>query len=477
MIFTKNVLFRSMSLGLLALTFACNSDDNSTRDDEGFRIIPPTAATPLIKPTAFYIANEDWFGHDEGTVNQLDYALQPQYRIYRAANSGKKLGTTLAYATAYGDYYYFVSKQRNRFVVTDKNFKEVKTLEDINGDGRAFVGVSDSKGYISTGNGITIFDIKNLKTAGTIADVAGQTGNMVYADGKVYAVVQGKGLVIIDTKTDEVKITLAGNYTQVTIDRHGVIWAGKEKELIRINPKDYNDIKSYDIAPSNIPGTWGAWNAGSLTASMQEDALYWVSDAGAWGGGNKVGKFDTTTGTLNTEFHLLGNDADGNELAFYGAGLRVDPFNGDIVLLIKKNGWGPNGGYNWTRILSNSGAKKGEIFMQGGEANDKNGHYWFPSMPFFQDNNAPEILPNQIVLKPNKEFSVSIGEVIVDQDSPLGLIEKTITKFDSTFGTAVIENDKLIFNTNDKTGKSSITIRANSNGKVVEKDIELWVRN
>ncbi len=474
---TKNVLFRSMSLSLLALTFACNSDDNATRDDEGFRIIPPTAASPLIQPNGFYIVNEDWFGHDNGTVNFLDYSLQPQYRVYNATNPGKKLGRTSTYATAYGDYYYFVSKQENRFVITDKNFKEVKSIEDINGDGRAFVGVSDTKGYISTGNGITVFDIKNLTTTGTIAKVSGQVGNMVYTAGKVFAIVQNTGLVIIDTNTDELKMSLSGNYTQVTIDRHGVIWAGRDTELIRINPNDYNDIKNYDIAPSKIPGTWGAWNSGSLSASMKEDALYWISDAGNWGGGSKVGKFDTNTGTLNTDFHVLGNDTDGDKLSFYGAGLRVDPFNGDIVLLIKKDGWGDKGSYNWTRILSNTGAKKGEVFMQGGSENNMNGYYWFPSVPFFQDNNAPEILTNQIVLKPNKEFTVSLQELIVDQDSPFGLIEKTITNFDSTFGTAEIKGDDLVISTNEKIGKSSMTIRALSNGKLTEKEIEIWVRN
>lgn len=474
---TKNVLFRSMSLSLLALIFACNSDDNATRDEEAFKIIPQSEKSPFIQPSGFYIANEDWTGREEGTVNFLDYALQPQYRVYRAANSGRKFGTTLSYATAYGDYYYFVSKQRNRFVITDKNFKEVKTIEDINGDGRAFVGISDSKGYISTGNGITIFDIKNLATTSTIDGVSGQTGNMVYTAGKVYAVVQGKGLAVIDTNTDKVLLTLAGNYTQVTIDKHGVIWAGKGTELIRINPNDYNDIKSYDITPSNIPGTWGAWNAGSLTASMQEDALYWISDAGQWGGGSKVGKFDTNTGTLNTDFHVLGNDTDGDKLSFYGAGLRVDPFNGDIVLLIKKDGWGPNGSYNWTRVLSNTGAKKGEVFMQGGTENDMNGYYWFPSMPFFQDNHAPEILPNQIVLKPNKEFTVSLQELIVDQDSPFGLIETTISNLDTNFGTAEIKGDDLVITTNEQTGKTSMTIRALSNGKSTEKEIEIWVRN
>ncbi|EHO15109.1 DUF5074 domain-containing protein [Myroides odoratimimus] len=471
---TKKILTRSLVFSLLALTFACSSDDNNQNED-GFRIIPPSAPTPLIQPSGFYIANEDWYGTDKGTVNFLDYGLNRKYRIYREANNGSTLGATTTMGVAYGEHYYLVSKQDNRFAVTDKDFKIIKTFEDIQGDGRSFVGVSDTKGYISTGNGITIYHI-NSQTIGTKVDgINGQTGNMVYVDGKVYAAVQGKGLVIINTDTDTVIDTKAGGYTQVTLDKNGIVWAGKGSEIERINPKDTQDIKTYNIAVAPINGSWGAWNPGSMSPSMKEDAIYWTK-------GNKVVKFNTKTGELNDEFYELGLDDMNNKLAFYGAGLRVDPIKDDLVLLIKRPGWGSNGSYNWTRIVSNTGALKGQAFMEGGNQesssyNDVNGYFWFPSVPFFQDNNAPEILVNQIVLKPNKEFRVALKDIVVDQDSPYNLIEKSVKNLENEFGYATIEGDELVIKTNEKTGKTSMNMKVSSNGKKLQKDVEIWVRN
>ena len=469
---------RSLTLSLLALTFACSSDDNNQNED-GFRIIPPSAPTPLIQPSGFYIANEDWFGHEDGSVNFLDYGLNKQYRVYSGANNGKKLGVTTTVGVTYGEHYFFVSKQGNRFVVTDKNLKEIKSFGRELEDGRAFVGISDTKGYISTSSGITIYHIDTHTVGKDIDGLSGETGNMVYVDGKVYAIVERKGLFIINAETDTIIENKAGDYTQVTLDKNGIVWAGKGNEIERINPKNTQDGKTYDITTAPIKGTWFAWNPGSMSPSMKEDVIYWTK-------GNKVVKFNTNTGELNTEFYELGNEIRQDEeqfkLSFYGAGLRVDPVTDDLVLLIKRDGWGSNGSYNWTRIVSNTGAFKGETFMEGGNQesssyNDVNGYFWFPSVPFFQDNNAPEILVNQIVLKPNKEFRVALKDIVVDQDSPYNLIEKSVKNLENEFGYATIEGDELVIKTNEKTGKTSMNMKVSSNGKKLQKDVEIWVRN
>lgn len=468
----KRILPYTFFIALLTCTVACSSDDNNLTNvtTDGFKEIVPSVASPLIQPTGFYIANEDWFGHDNGSINFLDYQYNPTYRIYTEANGNKTLGVTTTYAVAFGENYYIVSKQGNRLVVTDKNFKEVKSFTDTLGDGRAFVGISDTKGYISTIAGITIYNISTKTIERKIDGITKQTGNMVYVDGKVYAVVQGEGLVIIDTHTDRIIDKMNGGYTQVTLDKHGIVWAGKGNELVRINPMDTKDTKTYAIANAPINGTWGAWNPGSLTSSMQEDALYWTT-------ANKVVKFNTTSEELNTDFHTLGEDETKIKLAFYGGGLRVDPVKGDLVLLIKRNGWGDSGSYNWTRIISKDGALKKEIFMQGGTNNDKNGYYWFPSIPFFQDNNSPEILANQFVLKPQTTLRVPLKDLVVDQDNSNLLIEKQVEEIDKEFGTVVLEGNELILKAKSKLGKTTLTMKAISNGKSVTKVIDIWIRN
>ncbi|MDR0195187.1 MAG: DUF5074 domain-containing protein, partial [Myroides sp.] len=102
--------------------------------------------------------------------------------------------------------------------------------------------------------------------------------------------------------------------------------------------------------------------------------------------------------------------------------------------------------------------------------------YWFPSIPFFQDNNAPEILVNQIVLKANKEFRVALKDIVVDQDSPYALIEKSVKNLENEFGYATIEGDELVLKPSSKIGKTTMSMTVISNGKKIQKNVEVWVR-
>lgn len=45
----------------------------------------------------FFILNEGWFGHDNGSVSFLNNEDNFSYRTYQAANPGMELGTTSEY--------------------------------------------------------------------------------------------------------------------------------------------------------------------------------------------------------------------------------------------------------------------------------------------------------------------------------------------------------------------------------------------
>ena len=73
------------------------------------------------------------------------------------------------------------------------------------GDGRAFLGVNDSVGYIGASNGIFLFDIKNLTVGDQLKGASnsgglynGQVGMMVRTKTYVFAVQQSKGVLVID---------------------------------------------------------------------------------------------------------------------------------------------------------------------------------------------------------------------------------------------------------------------------------------
>lgn len=472
-----------------ALGLGSCSDDNSFNNNVDFKLIPDDVASPLIKPDGFYFVNEDWFGHATGSINQIDARFTPLYNLEPPLtaeeieyNKTEKdptkhhtpLGVTSTVAGAYGDYYFIMSKQGNRLVVTDKDFKLVTKIQDIGGDGRSFVGVNQDKVYLSTLNGITILDISNkhnIHTVGQIAELSGQTGNMVYMDNKVFAIVQGKGLFIIDTTTDTVLEQLPGGYTQVTLDRNGQVWAAMGNTIQKINPYDIEQRQDFDISTAPINGTWFAWNPGALSSSMQTDHLYWTR-------GKQVIKFDTQNGTFE-DIHELGNDKNGKVLSFYASGIRVDPVTDNLILDLF-TGYGTNASYNYVRILTNTGVSvRPDIFLQDGDKNaninPENGYYWFPSMAFFQDNNAPEILTNQLVLKPDTSYEIDLSQIVSDPDTPIALATYTLESFPIDFGKISIVEDKLHITTALVHGRTSFKLKMNSNGKVVEKDIELWL--
>ncbi|MHC5200971.1 DUF5074 domain-containing protein [Myroides sp. LJL119] len=470
-----------ITLTLLAITISltsCNSDDNASLDAE-FKLIPNDSPTPLIEPSGFYIANEGWYGYDLGSVNQITNRYSVNYNVFDKANTSgtNSLGLTTSFAGAYGDYYLFISKKDNRLVITDKKLQVIQIEQDILGDGRSFVGVSQNKVYISTSNGITILDISsknNIHITGQIPEITAETGNMVYINNKVYAVVKGKGLFIIDTQSDTVEKVIEGNFTQVTLDRHGLVWAGKDTKIQKIDPANLQEMpQEIDISIAPIKSTWFAWNAGSLKASFQSDYLFWTYD-------NKVYQFNTQTSQLK-DIHTVGQDKQGKDLEFYGAGLGINPVNDQIVLNLVRQGWGINYSYNLVRFITPQGQMaKSDIFLQNDdkhtEINPEAGYYWFPAMSFFEDNNSPEILINQLILNSQKNFSIPLSEIVSDPDTPITWATYTISNTDPSFVDIKISDNQLLIQSTDKKGKTSFNLTVLSNGKQTEKSIQVWIR-
>ena len=222
-------LFLLFSFSLF-IGFASCTDD--PEDNETIIIDPVTE-----EAHGFYIANEDWFGHDDGSVNYIQEDGKVHYRVYREANPGELLGATTQYATVYGDNVYFVSKQGLRFVVADaKTLKKKTAISYIGGDGRFFIGVSPDKGYIATSNGIKIFDIANLSVGASIENISGEVGNMCLVGDHAFAVVKSKGVHIINTRTDKLEKVIEGSYATLTQSKDGNVWIGAGSKLIKMNP-------------------------------------------------------------------------------------------------------------------------------------------------------------------------------------------------------------------------------------------------
>lgn len=471
---------------LLGLS-SCSNEDNASHDSE-FKFIPDDAPASFNEHNGFYILNEGWFGHDLGSVNQIDKHNNVLYDIFDKVNPipetkpGQEpepqatLGLTSQFAGAYANYYFFISKMENSLVMTNKDFKVLDFHQDIMGQGRGFVGVSPEKIYVSTSKGITIVDLStkdNMLVKGQIPEINSETGSMVYIHNLVYAVVKNQGLVVINTQNDQVLSKFDGNYTQVTLDRHGMVWASTENTLHQIDPNTPQELQqTIDISQAPLKAKWYAWTPGSLTASMQNDNIYWTSS-------DQVYKLNTQSLEFNS-IYTLGQDKHGKDLEFIGAGLGINPLTGELILNIVRSGWGDNFAYNYVRFLDPNGNYKTDIFLKSGDRPDninaEGGYYWFPSMTFFQDNNKPQILSNQIITHAEKTFEIELDKIVVDADTPITWATYQIENNNENLAKIAIENNKLMIQTSSTKGKSSFTLSIISNGYQTQKTIELWVR-
>ena len=106
-------------------------------------------------------------------------------------------------------------------------------------------------------------------------------------------------------------------------------------------------------------------------------------------------------------------------------------------------------------------------------------NYWFPAIPVFPDNAVPVVsssFPSSISLTEDKPvYKLALGNMGSDADNMDAAIVKSISSVTpSSPISAIIRNDSLIVSTTttiNEDHKSTITIRFNSNGKIVTKDL------
>lgn len=451
----------------------------SVSQEAGIVSIADDKATDLVAAKGFFVVNEDWFGHDDGTVNYFkkegdNYIAS--YRAYRAANTTKSdwFGVTTTHATIWGDYVYFSSKQGNRFVVADaKSLKKKSIITNIGGDGRSFIGVDHTKGYIGHSSGIAVFDITKQQVNNQISGVSGEIGSMGRSNGRIFAISQSNGIYVINAQSDVVEKTIAGSYNTLTVSKDGNVWVAGSAKLIKLDPSTLEKEEFDYPNGAKIPSSWGAWNAGGLCASTQQNVLYWITGGGMFGGGKTVVKYDIDTKTANTSLYTLGKSEFGVQMEFYGSGMRVDPLTDELILTVVHGGWGDGTSYNWIHKLDSDGRLISNFNLKGGGVALDENYYWFPAVPFFEDANKPQILINQIVLAKAEEKIIDLDKIIVDYDNTFASIDKIVQLMDENVATVSLNDGKLTVKAGDLPGKTTCKIAVISNGVPVEKSVRI----
>jgi hypothetical protein len=426
----------------------------------------------------FFMVNEEWFGHTNGSVNFIANNGNVDYRVYSNVNNNQAFGATTQYGTIYGDKFYFVSKQAadggdtqytpgGRLVVANaQTMQKIAGFNTIGGaDGRSFTGVNEHKGYIATSNGIYTFDIDNLQVGSLIPTTnGGQVGNMIRTSQYVFAVKQSAGILVINPVTDTVITTISGSFHSIIQAKDGSIWAMQDQKVVNIHPTAFTTT-SYNIPTTKYIGAWGVWNAGSLTASSQNNTLYWINSINSFVSGTQIVKFDVTSKTFNENFASIPGQTGTYKQIPYGAALRMNPVTDQLILNTTESGYGTHYQNNWIHTIDNTGN-----LVNTKKLTD---YYWFPAVAVFPDNTAPVIsntLPSQVTA--NGVTTIDLSAVISDADNMSAAIVKTIkSNSNPTAVSAVITNNDELVLTPQGNGTATMVISFNSNGKIVEKTI------
>jgi hypothetical protein len=463
-----------------------------------------------------FILNEDWFGHNNSTLNFLhtdtgifDYLIVQN----NADNAGLSLGCTSQFGTVYGDNLYIISKQDQdpgesnltggRVVVLDARTMKIKktipVIFQLNGksaaDGRSFVGVDETKGYIGTSNGIYMLNLQNFDVGNRIAGsenplITGgennangigplynnQIGMMLRTTDYVFAIQQDKGVLVINPETDTVEKVIEGCFSTMTQSKDGTVWVGKNSnptypaypygtvgeqwdgnQLLKIDPYTL-DTEIIDITSGGVNQTWYAWTAGSLCASAKENALYFTFNESKWDWftTSKMYRYDID-GQEFTQIY----DSEIEQRYFYSAGIRINPLDDKIYASIYLDNI--NQSYFFYQ-LDNEGNRLKEY--------EPIQRYWFPALFIFPDNHAPVVSEfNPVTINSTQPVAIDLSARATDEDNlDIAITKRIISNDNESAVLAVIKNNTLTLTVKgNQTGTAHITVRFNSNGKTTDR--------
>lgn len=480
-----------------------------------------------------FIVNEDWYGHQNSSVNFLTNQGEWIYRVFQKENPGRELGCTTQFGTIYGDKFYLVSKQfkdpgakiaGSRFAVcnakTMKIIKEfeyiaTKTVPDKQGqdsivsiaDGRSYLPVDEHKGYIGTSNGIWSYNSDNMTIGKQIKGTGNpneegygqlyyaQIGAMIRTNDYVFALHQEDGLLVIDPETDQIVRTISApvekemtngkekevkrGFGSIVKSKDGNLWISMAKNtsglgdalsyMLKLNPF------TFEIDTIKIPTADGI--------EMIPNSWYaWTADAFcASTKENKIYWSGYGTGSWFTGFKIFSYDID-KKIFSLVIDLTKIPGNWrlygtgfrihpvtDELYCFLYHGF-EDQNHELARI-----SPSGELLQEYTMIRN----YWFPALPVFTDNELPivsSLFPATVKLtQSNPRYKLWLGDMATDADNMNASIVKTVA--DITPGSpfdAIIKNDSLIISINNtvtKDRRASVSVQFNSNGKLITREI------
>jgi len=300
-----------------------------------------------------FIVNEGWFGHESGNVNFWDRQSDDiQHKVYEKENSGKNLGVTTQYACINESKLFLVSKDPdNLVVVNSETLKELGrvSLESGSGQARGFAYQDETSGFLSSSDGIYKVDLAQFQMGDKIPEISGEVGKMMVIEGKLFAL-KANELFVINTTTLALEETLTweGSAGGMVVDKEGQLWISAGTQLVKVDPSSL-EVETIDLPEGFTVNKGWVWDAGCLTYSKEENALFFVKKGG-WSA-REVARYDIET---NTARIICKIDSD---YQIYGAGTYVDPVSNKLYVTAIK-GFGQDANFNRLYVFDLDGTKE-----------------------------------------------------------------------------------------------------------------------
>lgn len=440
--------------------------------------------------------NEEWFTHTSGSINYIDAEGNIYYRAYGNQNDNMAFGATSPFAMEYAGKLFVMSKQAwdggdtrpnrsgGRVVVADaKTLQHIAAFDEIGGDGRACVGVSPEKVYLSHSKGVRVMRLGDEITLdkadveGIVISRSGQVGDMVKAGKYVFAANIGTGVEVIDAETDQyVKTIELKGIQALARSLDGRVWMGCAKTLTPVDPATLEVGETLNIGAGTIGCSSGSWRAGNLKASNKTNTLFWST--GNWNGSNgDMVRWDIDSNPDPSSLTLTYKH-DKSVTPGEGYGTPGYDSRTDTWMYATLAGFGAAATQNWIHFINAStGEVKKTMKLQE--------YFWFPAMPVMPDKHDPELtgIDDEILIKSTDplEFTIGVTDAdnldcdaiweLLDADMPEAAYAEEDNDEELPIK-AVLDGDKLTLSAS-KTGDRTLHFRLESNGKVVNKEVSV----
>lgn len=330
----------------------------------------------------FYIINEGWFGHDNGSVSFYNTENNTiRHNAFAENNYGESLGITSQSATLWNGKMYICSKQDNTLAVVDPNtLYATKVTGHLAGSLQTYemIGIDNDYAILTHNGYFSRIDLNTYetKTYMMVGNTWGGTGSGTMFGGRLILNVNGDNLYAIDpaelsadTPTfSRIDVFTSGG-TRFVECSDGYLYTIESKKdgtrnLARID-RNLN-VEKKAIREDYNPSSFSTYTEDSFCGTPDGD-FYYIA-------GGRI-------------YHATWEDPAPEEaftaaepgMMLYGAGIRVNPSNGELVATYvstgEESGTEIYNGNLVARYDGSTGEKVGEC---------RNSGYFFPATVIFR---------------------------------------------------------------------------------------------